>query len=143
MDITSVASKFIKEAFSENKKVKEFKDDFINAFIDWIRPIFLEKDPKLVAALESETQSEKTQGRLETRLEDLLEDKTFKTQLNDWLSKKAINSSEEKNVLNSEELEGNNLIIGDKVPNNQISKRKNIVSIKKGKFTGDIKIGDG
>ena len=142
MELLSVATGYISAAFAENKKVKEFKDDFIEAFIDWIRPIFLKDDPKLVEALEGNPEDGKTLGRLEARLEGLLEDESFRKDLDTWIKKTDGTYPKEKNILIAEDLSGKNLNVGDKQPNNEHYDRKNIVNIKKGDFLEDVNIGD-
>lgn len=143
MDFLSVAVGYISKAFVESKKAKSFKDDFIDAFIEWIRPIFLKSDPKLVEALEVDAEDTKTQGRLETRLEDLLKEESFQKQLEEWMKKPGGEKLREKNTFTSVEMTGKSLRVGDKESDGVDYERKNIVSIKKGDFEEDITIGDG
>lgn len=142
MDLLSAATGFITASFTENKKAKKFKDDFIGAFIDWIQPIFLTKDPKLVESLENNPHDAKTQGRLESRLEDLLKDEEFRTELEAWLSKSESNFPKEKNILEADKLSGVNLNVGDKNADQINYDRKNVINLKEGDFSGDINIGD-
>ncbi|WP_373553790.1 hypothetical protein [Haliscomenobacter sp.] len=142
MDLLSTATGFITASFTENKKAKKFKDEFIGAFIDWIQPIILMKDPKLMESLENNAEDAKTQGRLESRLEDLLKDEKFRTELEVWLSKSESTFPKEKNVLEADKLSGINLNVGDKSTDQNHYDRKNVISIKEGDFSGDINVGD-
>jgi len=143
MDLLSAAAGYISAAFVESKKTREFKDDFLAAFIDWIRPIFLKDDPKLVEALETHAKDGKTQGRLEGRLEDLLKDESFRKQLEEWMNKPGWEKLREKNILKAGKLSGGNLNLGDGQTGTGNYDRKNILEIEDGNFTGDINIGDG
>lgn len=142
MDLLSAVG-FISDAFAETKKVKEFKDEFVGAFIDWIRPLFLKDDPKLVDALETTPEDGKTQGRLETRLGEMIKNETFLNQLEEWMKKPGSERLHEKNILNAGKLSGASLHVGDKNSGDEGFDRKNIVDLKEGDFTGDFRIGDG
>ncbi len=81
MDLLTQGTSFFKKIFSTNKAIKTFKDEFIEATIDWIRPIFLEENKRLVTYLE-EGNSEKIDSRLTDTLDDLLtHNLAFKTEL--------------------------------------------------------------
>lgn len=142
MDLLSTAAGYISAAFTENKKAKSLKDDFLGAFIDWIRPIFLKSDPKLAEDLEAQPEVEKTQNRLEIRLEDLLKDDTFRKELEVWMNKPGGERLKEKNILVADKLSGANLNVGDNQLGSNDFDRKNIVQIKDGNFSGDVNIGD-
>lgn len=143
-DSLSVAVSYISTIFAENKKAKEFKDDFVGAFIAWIRPLFLKDDPELVEALENNANDDKTKSHLETRLKDLLKDSDFQNQLDEWMQRLSAEPIKERNIFTAgQDLSGVNLRVGDKAVGNDDYDRKNIVSIQKGNFSGDIIIGDG
>jgi len=142
MDFLSTAVGYISAAFTENKKVKEFRDDFASAFISWIRPIFLNEDPKLVEALETSPENDRIQGRLETRLEDLLKDNAFRKQLEEWMQKPGSDRLLGKNIFTAKNIEADSINIGD-AKSGSGDLNKNILVIEDSKFRGDINVGDG
>lgn len=84
MEIIPNAIEVIKKVFKKNNAVKEFQDDFATAFIDWIRPIFLEevRDTKITKAFDEQEITEKIEQRLEIKLEDLIDQNAvFKKEL--------------------------------------------------------------
>lgn len=98
----------------------------------------------MVEALETNAEDGKTQGRLETRLEDLLKDDTFRKQLEEWMQKPGSEKLREKNIFTAkQDLKGTTLRVGDKAAGDDDYDRKNIVSLEKGEFSGDIIVGDG
>ena len=92
----SLTTKFITDIFSKNETAKEFKTDFIDAIITWIKPIFLKEDKKLVEQLEENAQAKKTQQRLKLNLEELLENIEFKTKLKQFIVNQIKNLLKEK-----------------------------------------------
>lgn len=136
---------FITKAFAENKRVKEFKDDFIKGFIDWIDPIFFKKDEKLSKDLKESPEADSTKTRLEIRLEELLKDEDFRTKLETFINDPRAEQLKRKNVFSGEigDVEGN-LKLGDKDNSSDIDfNEKNIFSGKTGNIKGDFQIGDG
>lgn len=95
MSLLAQGVTFFKNIFT-NKAAKAFKDDFVTATIQWIEPIFLEEDKKIIPLLE-EGNLEKANSRLTNTLEDLLDDSAFKTKL-EAILKESANHQVEYNI---------------------------------------------
>ena len=145
MDFLAKALPFITKAFTENKRVKELKDDFIEGFIGWIDPIFFEKDEKLANELKESPEAGSTQARLEIRLEELLKDDTFRTKLEAFINDPKAEKLKRKNVFDGEmgDIEGD-IKLGDKDTSSDAGfDEKNIFSGKVGNIKGGFHLGDG
>jgi Effector-associated domain 11 len=86
MELLKKAIELVTDVYN-NKAVKKFGDDFVSATVNWIRPIFLEEDKKLVEKLETNPMEPQTQNRLATQMEDLLEKEDFRKILIELLEK--------------------------------------------------------
>ena len=101
-DNTLLASgvNLISKIFNKNEAVQEFREDFINATIEWIKPLFLIEDKKLADALDKGEFEAKLEPRLELCLEDLLEEnEKFKKELEHFINEIEVNRIAPKKII--------------------------------------------
>ena len=72
MAIVEQGVKFISKIFNKNEAVKEFQKEFVDATVEWIRPLFL-KDVKIIKAMDEGSIDARTEGRIEMVLEALIQ----------------------------------------------------------------------
>lgn len=141
MNLLESASKYVVEGFG--KPVTEFTNELMTEYIKWIKPLFLKEDPKLVEKLEILPNEPKTQGRLETRLEDMLEQEDFKKQLESWVQRLEQAAAKEKNTVVGTKIKGKNVHIGDVGAKNDAHwSKKNIIEGSEIEADGDFHLGD-
>ena len=114
MDFTVLAKNYIVKAFSSNKKLKGFGDDFFGAFVDWVRPIFLKEDPSAEVVLNLEGEETAKEKIISNKLDQLLKNPSFKSDLETWISKLQNQSIDGKNIIKDSELDiQGDIVIGD------------------------------
>ncbi len=140
MNYIKKATMYLLGAFKGNERVKEFKDDMIGGFIDWIEPIFLKDDEIMKKKI-----SERNEAAVEYKLETMMQGEKFKKELTDWIKKLEASKVKRKNIVEETEVEAEEDIkVGDKsVSNTNSYDEKNIVSKSKFKTIGGFTVGDG
>jgi len=142
MEILSAAGGYIMKAFSQNKEVKEFENEFIGAFIDWVRPWFLEDDPSANVVLEMEGVEEAKKSIIDAKLPELLKDDSFKSELETWMQKIQAAEPRVKNIVKDVEVETEDFHVGDKnASSDENLSQKNIVEKAKVKAK-NFRVGD-
>lgn len=131
--IITTGTEYILQAFSKNEKAKQFKNDFISAFIDWVRPIFLEDDPTAKVVLEMDGAEAVKKEIIANKLSVLLKDEQFRQELEEWIEQLETNTIKEKGIVRDSELEiDGDVNIGDQgATSNTHWDRKNIVESSK------------
>lgn len=141
---TSGLISFFKKIFKENTRVKEFKNDIITAFIDWIEPWFLEEESDLFKKIMNPPYSNDTQEKIREVLEKLKTNENFVSQLKIFLNDPKLEQLNEKNIFEGDidEIEGN-IHLGDKSSSLKESfSKKNIFKGSIKKIQGNLRIGD-
>lgn len=145
MSLIQKATDYIFGIVLEDETVKNFPKEFVSESAKWIRSWFLKDDPKTEAKLtdpDRSTDSKKT--IIETKLEDMIEDPTFKTALEQRLSQFEQQKNRLKNMVSDADIDVKGSVhIGDKgSASGDNYDEKNIIKGGTIKAGGDFRLGD-
>jgi len=139
------ALEYILGIITESEEVKKLPKDFVTASVQWIRPLFLQDDPKTAAKLADPRRStESKKAIIEVKLEDLQENPVFVKELREHVAAFELQKRRLKNVaMNADIVARGDVHIGDK--GNSSSDHYDEKNIIKGgtiKAGGDFRLGD-
>ena len=145
MALIEKATAYILGILTEDETVKNFPKEFVSEAAKWIRSWFLKDDPKTEARImDTQRTPENKKGVIEAKLEDALENPTFKAALEQQLNAFEQQKSRLKNVVNKADIDViGNVHIGDKGSSSGDNyDEKNIIKGGTIKAGGDFRLGD-
>lgn len=110
-----IATKFVLDLVLENEEVKKFPKDFLTASMKWVRSWFLiDDDPPTAAVLNSpQATLEEKQEAVRKKTETLLENPSFRSELEDYLKRYSeIRVENSQNVLIGNTIHAENVYVG-------------------------------
>jgi ferritin-like metal-binding protein YciE len=145
MSLIQKATDFIFGIVLEDETVKNFPKEFVAESAKWIRSWFLKDDPKTEAKLtDSARNAENKKAVIETKLEDMLENATFKAALEQQLAQFEQQKARLKNVVTDADIDvKGNVHIGDNGSSSGDNyNEKNVIKGSTIKAGGDFRLGD-
>jgi hypothetical protein len=143
-DLLSKAVEFVVGIVSENEEVKKFPRDFVAASMQWIRSWFLTDDPVTEKVLTSDKPEAAKKAVAEAKVEDLLQNPTFKKELEALLLQYEAQRAILKNVVSQSNIEVAGYVhIGDTGGvSGEKHAKKNVVEGSTIKSGGKFRLGD-
>lgn len=144
MALFTTGLSFITGVLTKAKAVKTLSNDFIGEIVAWVRPYLIKDDPTAEVVLDLDGNEAAKTKIIEAKLPKLLEDETFKKELEAYMEKSKTAAVRRKNIVDKVEVESEGSVhIGDKnSKNNGDFDEKNIVTDSKFKIKGDWRVGD-
>ena len=145
MALIEKAAAYILGIITEDETVKNFPKEFVSESAKWIRSWFLKDDPKLEAKINDADRSvEKKKAAIEDKLEDALENPSFKAALEQQLAAFEQQKAKRKGVVENSQIDvQGNVHIGDKGSfSGDNYDEKNIIKGSTIKAGGDFRLGD-
>jgi len=145
MALLEKATNFILNILAEDETIKSFPKEFIASSTQWIQSWFLKDDPKIATKLKDpERSTDNKKGLIENKLEDKLDDPSFKAALEEQLATFEQQKSRAKNVLDQANVEVQGSVhIGDTGSSaDEGYDEKNIIKGSTIKAGGDFRLGD-
>lgn len=139
------AASYILGIITEDETVKNFPKEFISEAAKWIKSWFLKDDVKTEDKLKDPNRSvENKKGVIEGKLEDALEDPTFKAELEKRIAAFETQKNRLNNVVYDANIDvGGNVHIGNKgAASNDGYDEKNVIKGGSIKAGGDFRLGD-
>lgn len=122
--ILATALGYILQGAAQSKTAEKAKDELLDGFWQWIRPLFLEDGPEI----EKQPDAETTEAKAGSRLLELVQDEQFFEELARRVAALQKAGIREKNIVRGDITRVKKIRIGDKVYDpNDTYHRKNIV----------------
>jgi len=130
---------YILKGAAQSKAADNAKEELLGGFWQWIRPLFIKDVPEI----EERPDETVVETKSSDRLRELMRDEGFTIELVDWVDRLKKSGIKEKNIIDGNLIDIDEIIIGDKTytPQDEFN-RKNVVK-------GDVKnvkrftLGDG
>ena len=144
MALLEKATAWLLTLVTENEEVKKFPNDFVTESMKWVRSWFLKDDPMAAAIVQMNGNEGAKQLVFEQKLPKLLENETFKKELEAQLAAFAAQKALLKNVLSDSQIEAaGNVHIGDRgASSGNAFDQKNVVKGSSIKTGDDFHLGD-